>query len=138
MTVGLIDVCALEFRYLKHNKGIVKSHANERNKSQHCCVLLANNVASVLSGPKTLNGFKLYATSANIVVVPCKRTQHVGPNNVACCWPTMLRLFVLSGPKSLTGYKLCVTSANIAVVPCKRTQHVGPNNVGFVCTQKDG
>ena len=29
-------------------------------------------------------------TSANIVVVPCKRTQHVGPNNVACCWPTML------------------------------------------------
>ena len=32
-------------------------------------------------------------TSANIVVVPCKRTQLVGPNNVACCWPTMLRPF---------------------------------------------
>ena len=30
-------------------------------------------------------------TSANIVVVPCKWPQHVGPNNVACCWPTMLR-----------------------------------------------
>ena len=38
-------------------------------------------------------GFKPYATSANIVMVPCKRTQHVGPNNVACCWPTMLRPF---------------------------------------------
>ena len=29
----------------------------------------------------------------NIIVVPCKRTQHVGSNNVACRWPTMLRLF---------------------------------------------
>ena len=25
-------------------------------------------------------------TSASIVVVPQKLTQHVGPNNVACCW----------------------------------------------------
>ena len=38
-------------------------------------------------------GFKLYATSANIVVLPCERTQHVGHNNAACCWPTMLRPF---------------------------------------------
>ena len=45
-----------------------------------------------LHGPKSLTGFKLYATSANIVVVPCKRSQHVGPNNVACCWPTLLRV----------------------------------------------
>ena len=34
---------------------------------QQCCVRL--------HGPK----------SANIVVAPCKRTQHVGPNNVAFC-----------------------------------------------------
>ena len=39
--------------------------------------------------PKSLTGFKLQATSANIVV-PCKRTQHVGPNNMRvvcqqCC-----------------------------------------------------
>ena len=33
----------------------------------------------------------------NIVVVPCKRTQHVGPNNIACCWPTMLHPF--QGPR---------------------------------------
>ena len=38
---------------------------------QKCCVRF--------NGPKTLTG-------ANIVVVPCKRTQRVGPNNVACCW----------------------------------------------------
>ena len=44
-------------------------------------------------GSKSLTGFKLYATSANIVVVPCKRTQPVGRNNVGCCWPTMLRPF---------------------------------------------
>ena len=36
---------------------------------QQCCVRLY--------GPKSLTGFKLYATSANIVVVPCKRTQQV-------------------------------------------------------------
>ena len=35
------------------------------------------------------------STSANIVVVPCIRTQHVRPNyvNVACCWQTMLPPF---------------------------------------------
>ena len=33
--------------------------------------------------PKSLTDFILCATSANIVVVPCKWTQHVGPNNVA-------------------------------------------------------
>ena len=49
--------------------------------SQQCCV--------GLDGPKSLTGFKLsnytqqVPTSANIVVVPCKRAQHVGPNNVA-------------------------------------------------------
>ena len=52
---------------------------------QQCCVRL--------HGSKSLTGFKVYATSANIVVVPFKRTQHVGSNNVACCWPTMLRPF---------------------------------------------
>ena len=72
----------------------LKAHANGRNKPQHCCVLLANNVASVCIGLNVwLVSNYIYATSANIVVVPCKRTQHVGPNNVACCWPTMLRLF---------------------------------------------
>ena len=52
---------------------------------QQCCFRL--------HGPKSLTGFKLYATSANIVVVPCKRTQHIRPNNVVCCWPIMLRPF---------------------------------------------
>ena len=50
---------------------------------QQCCVRLY--------GPKSLTGFKLYATSANNVMVPCKRTH--GNNNVACCCTTMLRPF---------------------------------------------
>ena len=63
---------------------------------QHCCVLLGvsgQKCCVRLHGPKRLTGFKKYATSANIVVVPCKRTQRVGPNNAACCRPTMLRPF---------------------------------------------
>ena len=68
-------------------------------KPQHCCVLLGvfgQQCCVHLHGPKSLTGFKLYTTTANIVVIPCKRTQHVGPNNVVCCWPTMLRPF--AGP----------------------------------------
>ena len=77
----------------------LKAYANGRNKSQHCYVLLGvfgQQCCVRLHGPKVLTGFELYATSANkclIVVVPCKRTQHVGLNNVACSWPTMLRAF---------------------------------------------
>ena len=74
----------------------IKAHANGRHKSQHCCVLLGvfdQQCCVRLHSPKSLTGFKLYVTSANIVVFPCQRTQHVGSNNVACCWPTMLRPF---------------------------------------------
>ena len=65
---------------------MLELHANGRNRNVGTCCA------------KSLTGFKLYATSANIVVVPCKRTQQVttlivGSNNVACCWPTMLRPF---------------------------------------------
>ena len=75
---------------------IIKTHANGRNKSQHCCVLLGGFVQQCcvrLQGPKSLTDFKLFTTSANIVMAPCKRMQHVGPYIVACCWPTMLRPF---------------------------------------------
>ena len=59
----------------------VKAHANGRNKPQHCCVLLGvlgQQCCVHLYGPKSLTGFKLYTTSANIVVFPGKRAQHVG------------------------------------------------------------
>ena len=36
------------------------------------------------------NNFQQVATTHNIV---CKHSQHVGPNNVPSCWPTMLRAF---------------------------------------------
>ena len=51
-----------------------KAHANGRNKSQRCCVLLGDfgqQCCVRLNGPKSLTDFKLYATSVNIVVVPC-------------------------------------------------------------------
>ena len=68
---------------------VLRAHANGRNKSQRCCVLLG-----FLANMK----FDRFQTIRNkcqhccIVVVPYKRTQHVGPNNVACCWPTNMYL----------------------------------------------
>ena len=43
-------------------------------RAQHCCATLRR---SQTCWAKSLTGFKLYATCANIVVVPCKRTQQV-------------------------------------------------------------
>ena len=66
----------------------LKAHANGRNKSQHCCMFLGafgQQCCVRLHGPG-LTGFKLYATSANIIVVPCKRTQQV----TTLLGPTML------------------------------------------------
>ena len=74
----------------------MQTDTTSANNSQHCCVLLANNVASVCMGLKVWpvsNYTQQVPTSADIVEVPCKRTQHVGPNNVGCCWPRMLRPF---------------------------------------------
>ena len=74
----------------------MQTDAISANNSQHCWVLLANNVAFIcMHGPKTLNGFKLYATSANIVVVPRKWTQQV----TKLLSPTML---------SVVGQQRCV------------------------------
>ena len=80
-----------------------KAHANGSNKCQQLPTMLGvvgQQCCVRLHGPKSLTGFKLYTTSANIFVIPCKRTQqvttlsqHVGPNNVGCCWPTMLGPF---------------------------------------------
>ena len=55
-------------------------------RAQHCCATprrSKNNRNFGTCCAKSLTGFKLYAISANIVVVPGKWTQHVGPNNVA-------------------------------------------------------
>ena len=122
----------------------VKAHANGRNKCQQLPTLLGvvgQQCCVCLHGPKSLTGFKLYATSAKIVVVPCKRTQQV----TTLLGPTMLGVVgqqccvCLHGPKSLTGFKLYTTSANIVVVPCKRTQQVttllGPTMLGAVGQQ---
>ena len=59
---------------------ILKAHGNGRTKCQQLPTLLCvvgQQCCVRLHGPKSLTGFNLYATSANIVVVPCKRTQQV-------------------------------------------------------------
>ena len=56
----------------------MRTDATSHNVGQQCCVRVY--------GLKNSTGFKLYATNANkcqLVVVPRKRTQNVGPNNVA-------------------------------------------------------
>ena len=54
-----------------------------------------NIVALRFAGHRTIEMLGLVApkTGANLVEVPRKRTQHVGRNNVVCCWPQMLLPF---------------------------------------------
>ena len=66
----------------------------------HVCTTLRrpqnNRNVGTCSG-KSLTGFKLYATSANIAVVPCKRTQQVttllGPTMLGVVGQHVLRPF---------------------------------------------
>ena len=67
----------------------LKAHASRRYKCQQLPTLLGvvgQQYCVRLHGPKSLTGFKQYATSANIVVVPCKQTQQV----TTLLGPTML------------------------------------------------
>ena len=66
-------------------------------RAQHCHSTIEK---LGLVGPKVFTGFKLYATSANKYQHCCGYMQMdatsyniVGPNNVGCCWPTMLGPF---------------------------------------------
>ena len=62
--------------------------------------------------PTTSNKSQRHATTHNMV---CKRSQHVGPNNVASCWPTMLRAFarafinVADSDIYITAFLTCLT-----------------------------
>ena len=81
----------------------VKAHVNRRNKCQQLPTLLGvvgQQCCARLHGPKSLTGFKLYATSANKCQHCCGSMQTdvtsyniVGPNNVGCCWPTIVGPF---------------------------------------------
>ena len=81
----------------------LKAHANGLNKCQQLPTLLGvvgQQCCVRLRGPKSLTGFKQYAASANKCQHCCSSmqtdaTSHniVGPNNVGCCWPTMLGPF---------------------------------------------
>ena len=76
---------------------------------QQCCVRLHRL--------KSLAGFKLYATSANKCQHCCCSMQtdatcSVGPNNVACRWPTMLSpfawAFTVSGVPKLVNVSIFI------------------------------
>ena len=69
---------------------------------------------------------------ANIVVVPCKRTQHCC---ATLCRSQNNRNVGTCCAKSLTGFKLYATSANIIVVSCKRTQNAEPSMLRVVGQQ---
>ena len=59
-----------------------------------CCSVLLRLVGSCWMKfdqfQNSSNNFQQVATTHNMV---CKRSQHVEPNIVASCWPTMLRAF---------------------------------------------
>ena len=68
---------------------------------------------------KSLTGFKLYATSANKCQHFCgslqtDATSHniVGPNNVGCCWLTMLRRFAWA----LTVFDLSIKCNHMLII----------------------
>ena len=73
---------------------VIKAHANGRNKSHATSLCVVGQQGCVrLYGSKSLSGFKLHPTSTNKCQHCCGSTQtaqHVGPNNFACCRPTML------------------------------------------------
>ena len=87
-----------------------KAHANGRNKCQQLPTMLGvvgQQCCVRLHGPKSLTGFKLYTTSANIVVVPCKRTQQVTTYWAQQCWVLLANNV---GPVCM-GLKTCLNGA---------------------------
>ena len=105
-------------RSLRNGLVGLKTHANGRNKCQQVTTLLGvvgQQCCVRLHGPKSLTGFKLHATSANKCQHCCgsmqtDATSHniVGPNNVGCCWPTMLGPFARA---FITGWRLYVSKS---------------------------
>ena len=79
----LLDNTPLKNTY----KNYLKAHANGRNKCQQLPTLLhvvGQQCCVRLHGPKSLTGsMQTDATNHNIG----------GPNNVGCCWPTILGPF---------------------------------------------
>ena len=69
-------------------------------RSQHCWPIRRNIV-----GPNMLRAFAHHVVCCCVILRlvgwSLKRLQHVGPNNVASCWPTMLRAFARALKASL-------------------------------------
>ena len=110
-------------------KAHAKTDATSYNIVAFCWGFLANNVASVCMDLKVWpvsNFTQQVPTSADIVVVPCKRTQHVGPNNVTCCWPTVLRPFAWA-------FTICLFSWKAVFKPDVFVRHVAFVRISTRC-----
>ena len=96
---------------------LVRPNANGRSRYQQLPTLLgvAGQQCCVrLHAPKSLTGFKLYATSAN-KYQHCSgsmQTDATSHNIVGCCWPTMLGLFAWA----FSGYRQCA-AMRMALLP---------------------
>ena len=75
-------------------------HASITAKQQKCRHLLALKFDQFQTSS---NNFQQVATTHNMV---CKRSQQVGPNNVASCWPTMFRAFARAFTLTRRGFKI--------------------------------
>ena len=120
---------------------LLKAHANGRNKSQHCCVLLgvfSQQCCVRLHGPKSLSGFQtIYNKSQQVptllwlsarvlsyqkvILLRPMQTDATSHNIVACCWGFLANnvASVCMGLKvwAVSNYIQQVpTSANIVVV----------------------
>ena len=102
-TRGLYHFQETNWKLVELEPNFLKAHANGRNKCQQLPTslgLVGRQCCVRLNGPKSLTGFKLYVTSANKCQhyygsMQTDATSHniVGPNNIGCCWPTMLGPF---------------------------------------------
>ena len=88
LTLSPCLVCALFSVYIfgRRFSAILASfrlRANGRNNSQQCWELLANKVASVCTGDKSMTGFKLCATTSNNMQ---QGVQADATCNIQQCW----------------------------------------------------
>ena len=105
----------------------LKAHANgatRHNKSQHCCVSLANNVVTCcvrLHGTATLLALVAYSLKPVKRLGPCKQTQHcwpTTPNNVRNCWHLLCPFawaFKITRPFTVSAAPSCRKSKRVCM-----------------------
>ena len=86
-----------------------------------------------LHRPKSLTGFKLCATSANIVVVPCKWTQHVVPTMLHVVSQQCCILLANNVASICMGLNTCSFSFNMYFFEFKIMEYRLSRELQFLC-----